>query len=315
MCGCLLMTPSFVWVIPAHAETGMIERVMLKLEAMEFEFARAESDVPYLPVLDGGFKVYGKTDFEQFEGLPAADEDAAFRTRVTSAYAAAPLYIGRRGLALAVPYVSHTRFHFTEGDRKDGYVNSVYLPVGAAWQTDSGRQWGAFVMPAGYSPLSGEGDWAWSGMGGVMGRTFSGERLVWYYGLVYDHAFSDGYFLPYAGFTYQMDPSWSFSMVAPWPGVNYAPGENFFARIGVSPSGATWAVNEEDGEDEVLTSFGGWDFGLWANWRLSGALWLTVGSGVSGLRNLSISTGGDLEYEQDVDREPWVSVSLSIRPS
>lgn len=295
---------------PVSGETGLVERVMLKLQVMEFEFARAESDVPFLPALNASFKVYGKTEFAQFEGLPAADDEAEFRTRVASAYAAAPLYIGRRGFALTVPYVSRTRFHFTRGDRADEDVTSVYLPVGGAWQTESGRQWGAFVMPAGYSPLSGEGDWAWSGMGGMMGRTFSGRNLVWYYGLVYDHAFSDGYYLPYLGFTYQMDPTWAFSMVAPWPGINYAPSDSFFMRVGVSPSGATWAVDE----DQAMTSLGGWDLGLWANWRLSKTLWLSAGSGVSGLRNLRISTSGEVDYDQDIDREPWVSVSLSIRP-
>jgi hypothetical protein len=304
----------FCAVSPADANTGIIERVMRQLEVMEFEFARSESNVPFLPVVHASFKVYGETSFEQFEGLPAAEEEASFRTRVTSAYAMAPLYIGRNGLAVAVPSVSSTRFHFTAGDRQDGHVTALYLPVAAAWETDSGQQWGAFIMPSSYSPLSGEGDWAWSGMAGVMGRTFSGRHVVWYYGMVYDHAFANGYFLPYAGFTYQLNRSLAFSMVAPWPGINYAPSDRFYARLGIAPSGATWAVRDEEGGDDVLTAFGGWDFGLWGNWRLSQSTWCSLGAGVSGLRSLRITSGGELDYEQDVDREPWISISLSIVP-
>jgi len=297
----------------ARADTNdWLEATMLKLEAMDFEFARGESDIPFIPVLTLGYKVYGETEFTRVEG--DAGNDLAFRTRTASGYAMLPLYIGQRGMALAVPYVGYTRFHFTEGDIDDENVTALYLPLAAMWQTERGNQWGVFVMPATYSPLSDSGDWAWSGMGGVLGRHLSGEKLIWYYGGVYDYAFSDGYFLPYVGFTYIIDPSWLVTMVAPWPAISYAPSDKFFLRAGFTPSGASWALDQEGSDQEVITSFGGWDLGLWANWRISRAVWFALGSGVSGFRSFELDTDGDTDFEQDVDSEPWFSVSFSVRP-
>jgi hypothetical protein len=289
-----------------------LNSTMLKLDAMDFDFSRSDSDVPFQPVLSLGYKVYGESEFHRSEG--DLDVSGSFRTRSSYAFAMTPLYIGQRGFAIAVPYIGYTRFHFTEGDAGDESVTSVYLPLGAIWQTESGNQWGVFAMPSTYSPLRGDGDWAWSGMGGILGRHFSSERLVWYYGLVYDYGFSDGYFLPYAGFTYTYDPSWTISMIAPWPGINYAPNDHFFVRLGVAPSGASWAVEKHGDDEQAITSFGGWDLGVWANWRLTKAMWFAVGSGISGLRSLEIDTDGDASFDQETDNEPWVSISFSIRP-
>ena len=286
---------------------------MLKLKTMDFEFSRAQSDIPFLPVLSLGYTAYGKSEFQRVDGTGPNEE---FRSQVSSAYAMVPLYLGKSGLLLAIPVVSHTRFNFIGGDLPDRGVTALYLPVGGMWQTDNGNQWGGFFMPAGYSPLSGQGSWAWSWMGGVMGRHMSGERLTWYYGVVYDYAFSDGYFLPYLGFTYIIDPGWAISMIAPWPGISYAPCDWFFLRLGVSPSGASWALDRKtDGGEQVTTSIGGWNLGLWANWRLgSSPWWLAAGGGVSGLRSLEFNQNGSADFSQSVGSEPWFGISLSMRP-
>ena len=312
-CGRLLMAFITTFGGTVRATTNdWLDTTMLKLEAMEFEFARGESDIPFIPVLSLGYKVYGKTEFVREEGDVA--DSLSFRTQSASAYAMVPLYIGQRGLAVAVPYVGFTKFDFSRAEAEDQSVTAVYLPLGAAWQTEHGNQWGGFVMPSAYSPLSDSGEWVWSGMGGVLGRHLSGTRLVWYYGGVYDYAFSDGYFLPYLGFTYIYDPTWSFSVLAPWPAVSYAPSDRFFLRAGVAPSGASWAIRQDGDEQQAISSFGGWDLGLWANWRISRALWFALGSGVSGLRSLQVDTDGDATFDQSLDSEPWISLTFSVRP-
>lgn len=296
----------------ARADTnGWVESTMLKLKRMDFEFSRSQSDVPFLPVLALGFTAYGKTEFERVDG---EGQNVEFRSQSSYAYATVPLYIGETGLALAVPYVGRTSFHFTEGDLGDRDVTSLYLPFGSAWQTEGGSQWAWFLMPAAYSPFSETGDWAWSGMGGVLGRHLSGNRLTWYYGVVYDYSFSDGYFLPYVGFSYVIDPVWAISMIAPWPSISYAPSDFFFVRLGISPSGASWALDQSKSEDEVMAAFGGWNLGLWANWRLSSSWWLSAGGGVSGLRSLEFDPSGEATFEQDLGREPWIGISISMRP-
>lgn len=297
----------------ARGETnGWLDATMLKLQTTDFEFTRSESDIPFTPVLNLGHTAYGRTEYQRIEG---GGEPLDFRTQSSSARAMLPLYIGQRSLAVAVPVVSHTRFHFTEADRKNQSVEAFYLPVGLGWQTSRGNQWGGFLMPAAYSPLTDQGDWAWSGMGGVLGRHLNGDRLVWYYGLVYDYGYSDGYFLPYLGFTYVLDPRWSVSMLAPWPTVSYAPSDSFFVRIGIVPSGASWAL-QRDGEDEqAITSFGGWDAGVWGNWKLGKAWWLSVGGGFSGLRGLEVDAQGEAIFDPNLDNEPWLSAAISVRPN
>lgn len=291
---------------------GWIDATMLKLQSTEFEFTRSESDVPFMPVLSLSHAAYGKTEFQRIEG---GGESIEFRSQSSSAYAMLPLYIGKRSLAMAVPFVSHTRFHFTRGDLQDQSVAAIYLPMGLGWQTDSGNQWGGFLMPAAYSPLTDKGDWAWSGMGGVLGRHLSGDRLVWYYGLVYDYGFSDGYYLPYVGFSYVFDPSWAISMLAPWPSVSYAPSDSFYVRMGVAPSGASWALQRDGADQRAIASFGGWDLGIWGNWKLSRALWLAVGGGFSGLRGLELNSQGEAVFDPKLENEPWISIAISVRPN
>ena len=229
-------------------------------------------------------------------------------------YALLPLHVGKRDLVLAAPYVSYTRFNVLSGGLSDAGVESFYLPVGGAWQAESGKQWGGFVMPSVHSPLSGDGNWASDFMGGVLGRSFSGERTVWYYGLIYDYSFGGNFFYPYLGFSYQFDPHWLLSLVAPWPSVVYAPSDRFFVNAGVLPSGATWTLDQKGKNAQATSSFGGWDLGVYGNWRLGDLLWFSVGGGVSGLRSLQLNDSGDVSFEQDLSREPFVSISLSARP-
>lgn len=293
----------------ARAETrGWLDTTMLKLRTMEFEFARAESDIPFLPVMALGVTPYGRTEFRE------GDTDASFRPVNATAYGTLPLYIGQRGLALAVPFVGYTSFDFSGHQRDDASVTAVYLPAGVAWQTGAGRQWVVFGMPEFYTPLENGGDTVHSMMAGVLGRSFQGERTVWYYGAVYDRNFSDGYFLPYLGFTHAVSPQLNVSMIAPWPSVNVAVSRDLFLRAGVAPSGASWDVRGDPGEREAVMSFGGWNAGLWANARIRGTVWGALGFGYSGLRGLEIDTEGEAQFDVAMESEPWVTASISIRP-
>lgn len=292
----------------AASADGWLDATMLKLRTTEFEFARAASDIPFLPVMALGVTPYGRTSFREGD---AAD---SFRPVNTTAYGTLPLYIGERGLALAVPFIGYTSFDFSGDRQDDASVTALYLPVGMAWQTGAGRQWVVFGMPEFYTPLDDDGDSVHSMMAGVIGRSFHGERTVWYYGAVYDRNFSDGYFLPYLGFTHAVNQQLNVSMIAPWPSVSYAFTRDFFLRAGVAPSGASWDVRGDPGEREAVMSFGGWNAGLWANARIRGAMWGAFGFGYSGLRGLEIDTEGDTQFDVAMESEPWVTVSISIRP-
>jgi len=293
-------------------DSGMLAALKAKLEASEFEFSRAESDVPFLPLAGITVAAYGKTEF-----MPAGGEGGTvdYRSSYVGAYSTVPLYIGRSGFGVAVPYVSHTRFDSLSDGHEDQEVDSFYLPLAAIWQVESGNQWGGFIMPSVNSPISGEGEWAEDFMGGALGRHFSGDKAMWYYGLVYDYSFGANYMYPYLGYTYQPERQWVISLVMPWPAVSYAPSDQFVVTAGVMPSGANWAMHPEGESSQVTGSFGGWDLGARCGWRLTNVLWFSAGAGFSGLRSLQVEENGELVFEQNLSREPFVSLTLSIRPN
>ena len=293
-------------------DSGLVAGLKEKLKASEFEFSRANSDVPFIPVMQLSATAYGRSEFQRVDG---SGDKVEFRNSCVGGYAMVPLHIGRRDLVVAAPYASHTRFNFLTDGFADQGVDSLYLPVGGAWQTDTGRQWGGFVMPTFNSPLAGDGDWATDFMGGVLGRSFSGDRAVWYYGLIYDYSFGGNFFYPYLGYSYQFDPHWVFSLIAPWPTLSYAPSDRFFVGAGVTPSGATWTLNQSGKGAQAVGSFGGWDLGAYCGWRLTRLLWFGAGIGFSGLRSLQVDESGDTSFEQKLSREPFVNVSLTARPN
>jgi hypothetical protein len=150
--------------IPA-VEGGMFANLKQKLQETEFEFSRAETDVPFVPLAAVNATAYGKTEFQQTDGSGTAAE---YRSSYIGAYTTVPLYVGKRSLAIAVPYVSHTKFTSMTDGKGDKYVDSVYLPLGYLWQADYGNQWGGFIMPVVNSPISDEGEWAEDFMGGAL---------------------------------------------------------------------------------------------------------------------------------------------------
>jgi hypothetical protein len=295
----------------AATNEGFVASIAAKLEAIEFEFSRGHSEVPFLPVLSLSYTAYGKSTFQRVDG---SGENVEYRSQYASVYAMVPLHIGRRDIVVAVPYVSHTSFNIVSGGLADQDVYSFNLPVGVVWQTPGGTQWGVLGMPCFSSPMTPEGDWADDFMAGVGGRRFSGDRSVWYYAIAYDYDFGANWVIPYVGYTHVIDPSWVFSLILPWPSISYAPSDSFYISLGVLPSGAAWSLRGEGDNSQAMSSLGGWDLGLYSHWRIANALWLSVGSGVSGLRSLEIENGDQVTFDQHLSSEPFVSVAIGLRP-
>ncbi len=283
-----------------------------KFDAMDFEFSRADSDVPFIPVALLSASAYGKSEFQRMDG---SGDTVEYRSAYVGGYAMTPLFLGKHGFALAAPYVSRTRFTSMTDGSADTDVDSFYLPVGGIWQAANGKQWGGFAMPIFNSSFSGDGDGGTDFMGGVLGRSFSGQKSIWYYGLVYDYSYGGNFYYPYLGYSYVADPQWVISLVMPWPTVTYAPSDRLYFSVGVLPSGANWVMDQEGSDTKVSSSFGGWDLGTYCGWRLTKLLWVTAGVGFSGLRSLQVDEDGELAFEQNLSREPFVSLSLSARPN
>ena len=92
-----------------------------------------------------------------------------------------------------------------------------------------------------------------------------------------------------------------------------APSKDWLFRLGASPSGSSWSFNP-DGSDASL-NLDAWDFGLSAERRLSGGLWLSLEAGVGGFRGLRLS-GSDVESpDLDVSTSPYLGINLNFRPA
>jgi hypothetical protein len=106
---------------------------------------------------------------------------------------------------------------------------------------------------------------------------------------------------------------WTLSAVMPWPALIYAPNRDWMLRLGASPSGSSWSF--KPGEGDATVNLDAWDFGLGAEHRLGGDIWLALEAGVGGFRGLRLS-GSSLESpDLDVSTSPFIGLSLNFRPS
>jgi hypothetical protein len=72
-------------------------------------------------------------------------------------------------------------------------------------------------------------------------------------------------------------------------------------------------VNSNTGA--VGLNLSGFDFGVGGARRLKGALWIEAKAGLGGLRGLSINDGDISGPAIDVSSSPFISISLTLRPS
>ena len=151
------------------------------------------------------------------------------------------------------------------------------------------------------------------GVGGALTRYTRNDRLWWLFGVVFDDSEFGTTWLPYIGASLIINQAWSVSALLPWPKVIYAPSKDWFVSAGASYSGSSWAVNSNTGA--VGLNLSGFDFGVGGARRLKGALWIEGKAGVGGLRGLSINDGDISGPAIDVSSSPFISISLTLRPS
>ena len=295
--------------LQARADDSLMQRIAKKFEHSKIEFQRSGSNAPFIPIASLGASFYGDAEVDTRN----KGRDVEYDVNTVSQVAGVPFLFGDRDALIIGEYLSWSDFS-VKSDTNDSFnVTTVGLPV--AWLRQVNPQWqaAAFVMPMGhYDDIKGS-NWAWQYLGGAFARYVQHDRLWWAFGFYFDIAPGDNFYIPYVGASWVINERWTLSAVMPWPALLYAPNRDWLFRLGASPSGSSWSFNP-DGSDASL-NLDAWDFGLSAERRLSGGLWLSLEAGVGGFRGLRLS-GSDVESpDLDVSTSPYLGINLNFRPA
>ena len=293
-------------VSTAQADPAFMQRWVQQFEDSEIVLQRGTTNVPFQPLAFVETTHYGESELERADG-----SSVTARQTTLSQGAVLPFLVTPRDALLIGDWVGSTRFDSTSNELDSFNVLSVGLPVGWFRQVNPKWQAGGFIMPLGHK-ASGE-DWNWETMAGGFTRYVQNDRLWWAFGLYADFNPGDDIYLPYVGASYAVTDQWTLSAVMPWPAVLYAPNDRSLYRLGGSPSGASWSMDQ--GNDDIQYELDTWDFGFSAEHRVHGNFWLQGEVGVTGLTGMSIR--GDQWEEPDfaVSSSPYVSIGINFRPS
>ncbi|MEH6565262.1 MAG: hypothetical protein V7756_08075 [Halopseudomonas sp.] len=290
----------------AKADPAFMQRWVTQFEDSEIVFQRGKTNVPFQPLAFVETTHYGESELERDDG-----SSVSARQTTLSQGAVLPFLMSPRDALLIGDWVGWTRFDSTSSELGSFNVLSAGLPVGWFRQVNSQWQAGGFVMPLGHK-ASGE-HWSWETMAGGFTRYVQNDRLWWAFGLYADFSPGDDLYLPYLGASYAMTKHWTLSAVMPWPAVLYVPDDHSLYRLGVSPSGASWSVDNE--RENIQYELDTWDFGFSAERRVHANLWLKGELGVTGLTGMSIHGDDWEEPDFSVSSSPYISIGINFRPA
>ncbi|GGO84752.1 hypothetical protein GCM10011348_31700 [Marinobacterium nitratireducens] len=289
------------------APGSVIEDWVLAFEQSDIEFQRSISNAPFPPIAFIEATHYDNIDLSLRNGRELSYDHSSI-----SQAAGVPFLVGDRDALFVGEYLSRSRFEARSAGRKSFDVHAVGIPVGWLRQASPAWQLTGFVMPLGHKASLDGASWEWEYMGGAFARYVQNDRLWWAAGFFADVGPGDDMVLPYMGASWAISEQWLLSAVMPWPGISWAPSGDAFVRLGISPSGTSWSL--QDDQNDLSFELDAWDFGLSAGRRLGGNLWGRVEAGVGGLQGLSISNDSVHEPEFELDSSPYLSLGLEFRP-
>ena len=297
----------FLHSAPAQAEQSFIQRQMEAFKHSNIEFGRSGSNVPFPPFAFLGGSHYGKAKVENSNRGIDLDYDVSSIGQA----AALPMLLGDSDALLVGEYISYSDFDVDGADVDSFNVKTFGIPVAWLRQVNPDWQVAAFAMPLGHDNSLDNGGWTWQTLGGGFTRWVQHDHLWWVFGLYFDIAPDENFYIPYVGASWQINHQWTLSAVMPWPALLYAPTQDWLLRFGASPSSASWSVAPDKGD--VTLNMDAWDFGLGVERRLTGNFWASVEAGIGGLRGLRI-TGNDVKSpDTDVGSSWYVALDFKIR--
>lgn len=300
----LIAMALLVFANEGHAE-GLVESLVLRFSQSDFEFLRARSNVPFLPVA-----WVSATEYEASQLNPTNDALPTLSSQqsAVSQGAFVPIALGQRDILVVGEWLSWTQFDLDPGEELE--VVSASVPIGWIQQSSPDWQIAAFVAPLGHK-THGEG-WYWETLGGVFARNMHRDRFAWIIGAYFDVSPLEDFYIPYLGATYIFNERWTLNAVMPWPAIMYAPTADTLLRLGVAPSGSSWSI--EPGEKHPRMDLSSWDFGFSIEHRVAQHVWVALEVGVSAIRGLSI-VGGEWEQpETKLSNTGFARLTINLRP-
>jgi hypothetical protein len=294
-----------------EADDNIIAQAAQAFAESELVFVRGLSNAAFLPVALLGSDYYDDAMVSE-EGATPDVAGKRYQVNTASQYAGVPFLLNKRSMVVLGEYLAYSDFTVENGE--DFSTTSAGIAAGYLYQVTNDWQLMGGILPVHHRSSLGERrkDY-WQVMGGALTRYTRNDRLWWLFGVVFDDSEFGTTWLPYIGASLIINQAWSVSALLPWPQVIYAPSKDWFVSAGASYSGSSWAVNSNTGA--VGLNLSGFDFGVGGARRLSGALWMEAKAGVGGLRGLSINDGDIAGPAIDVSSSPFISISLTLRPS
>ena len=294
-----------------EADDSFIAQAAQAFAESELVFVRGLSNAAFLPVALLGSDYYDDAMVSE-EGATPDVAGKRYQVSTASQYAGVPFLLNKRSMVVLGEYLAYSDFTVENGE--DFSTTSAGIAAGYLYQLTNDWQLMGGILPVHHRSSLGERrkDY-WQVMGGALARYTRNDRLWWLLGVVFDDSDFGTTWLPYIGASLIINQAWSVSAILPWPQVIYAPSKDWFVSAGASYSGSSWAVNSSTGA--VGLNLSGFDFGVGGARRLSGALWMEAKAGMGGLRGLSINDGDIAGPAIDVSSSPFISISLTLRPS
>jgi len=246
---------------------GIIDAVVTRFAQSDFEFIRAKSNVPFLPIAWLAVTGYQEGQFDRPDGT---DSGVTFQQSSISQGAFAPIPVGKRDAFVIGEWISQTHFDLRNAASADLDVLTATIPMGWIRQPAPDWQVAAFVAPMGHRTH--EDDWYWETLGGAFARHTTSDRVAWIFGVYFDVSPLEDFYTPYLGATFTLSEQWMINAVMPWPSINYAPNADTLFQLGVTPSGTSWSI--EPNEHRPRISLSAWNFGLAAERRIYKSVWL-----------------------------------------
>ena len=294
-----------------EADDNIIAQAAQAFAESELVFVRGLSNAAFLPVALLGSDYYDDAMVSE-EGATPDVAGKHYQVNTASQYAGVPFLLNKRSMVVLGEYLAYSDFTVENGE--DFSTTSAGIAAGYLYQLTNDWQLMGGILPVHHRSSLGERrkDY-WQVMGGALARYTRNDRLWWLFGVVFDDSEFGTTWLPYIGASLIINQAWSVSAILPWPQVIYAPSKDWFVSAGASYSGSSWAVHSSTGA--VGLNLSGFDFGVGGARRLSGALWMEAKAGMGGLRGLSINDGDIAGPAIDVSSSPFISISLTLRPS
>jgi len=293
----------------APAEPSSLDELAQRFAESDFVFARGQSDVPFVPLAWMNVSSYGPSRFAE----PSGDSsNVSFEQTTLSEATLLPVLLDQRDALLIGQWTTWSWLRVDSGKSTD--VGSFSLPLGWARQASRDWQLAAFVAPVAYLDA---GQWYWDYMGGVFGRWLAADRFVWLFGLYAEIAPHEDFYVPYIGVSWMIDRHWTLSAVLPWPAVLYSPTPDWYLRLGVAPSQASWFgdVNTHEGSiQQPRVNFTSWNLGLSLERRLWKGVWIGAEAGVAGFRGFTFAGSSWKGPNSDLGKTGYVLLKVDFRP-